>query len=371
MSTLSLDNWQLNRKLGLRQLHRILPDLISVNARNTKKLVPAYDNTLAKEPHLLGLCEKDDIAAIVVIQGSNIVFEHYGKGFSASCVHSAQSSTKPVSTLLLEKAISAGKIAIDDHVEKYIPEIGPGFYGCSVKDIMSMNVLHEFNEMTAYTAPMGSRLEQLRIADESSFGYLPVQGSFPISRRDFAQSLQPSPHHSSNENTENTMVYATINTEVSGWILERAMNKPLAMQVRELMHDIGGEGTVYMSTDHQGVPSIGAGLILTARDFARYGMLLRDCNYLPTVRKEATTKIPESTNLYGLSLTVLKTGYSHSGWGGQYVFVCPETDVVAVVFGGISGLDPMPKSYFDDIESAAASVVAYYDQNKKEKGAKS
>ncbi|MBU2979901.1 serine hydrolase [Alteromonas sp. C1M14] len=361
-SSVSLNNWQLNRKLGLRQLQHILPDLMSVNARTTRPLTASYDKVLAAQPQLKALSEQPDIDGFVVLKGSHIVFEHYADDFSPSSLHSAQSATKPVSILLLEKAILAGRISIHDNVEQYIPEIGDGFHGRSVKDIMGMNVLHEFNEMTAYTAPAGSRLEQIRFADERSFGYLPLNEHAPISRRDFAKSLKRLPHHSSNENTHNTMVYATINTEVSGWILERAMDKPLTAQVRELMHQIGGEDTVYMSVDHEGIPSIGAGLILTTRDFARYGMLLRDCTCLPAARKEAITKMPNSSNKYSLSLTVSETGYSHSGWGGQYLFVCPKTDIVVVVFGGINGDDPMPKSYFDNLESITAAIVAYYNR---------
>jgi CubicO group peptidase (beta-lactamase class C family) len=356
----SLATWQLDRRLGLKNLEKIIPDLMSVNARETKVLTSSFDKKLGEIPALKKLTQQDDIESLLVLKGSNIVFEHYAKNFSASSLHSAQSSTKPVSALLLEKAILAGKISINDKVEHYIPEIGLGYSGRTVKDIMSMNVLHEFDEMTAYTAPIGSRLHQLRIEDEMSFGYLPLQGNAPIARREFAKNLRTLSPHSSNENTDNTIVYATINTEVAGWILERAMKKTLSLQVRELMHEIGGESTVYMSLDHQGIPCIGAGLILTTRDFARYGMLLRDCEYLPTIRSEASTKIPHSSNKYCLSLTVSDSGYSHSGWGGQYVFVNPETDTVVVVFGGINGEDPMPNSYFERIESAIDDLTSYY-----------
>lgn len=360
MNIPSLANWQTNRGLGLRHLEKIVPDLMSVNARETRTLSEALDTKIPTLPGMKNITQHDEIDAIVVVKGSDIVFEHYGQDFSASDVHSAQSSTKPVSLLLLDQAIRAGKIAIDDKVEQYIPEIGSGFYGRTIEDIMSMNVAHEFNEMTAYTALEGSRLYQLRLEDEMSFGYLPLEGRPFVARREFAQKLRPSANTNSNENVDNNRIYSTINTEVAGWIIERAMNMPLSYMVRTLMHDIGGENTVHMSVDHTGVPSIGAGLILTARDFARYGMLLRDCPYIDKVNSKPGTLVPDSSQTYRVSLTSLAFGYSHSGWGGQYIFVDPKKDLVVAIFGGIRGEDPMPSAYFQTVESAIHEVHSYY-----------
>ncbi|WP_339719523.1 serine hydrolase [uncultured Paraglaciecola sp.] len=356
----SLATWQLNRKLGLKHLEKIIPDVMSVNARETKKLIPAFNNEIAATPYIKALTQDDEIESIVILQGSDIVFEHYSYDFSSSSLHSAQSATKPISVLLLERAINAGKIAITDKVEQYIPEIGSGFYGCTIEDIMSMNVRHEFNEMTAYTAPEGSRLHLLRVEDEISFGYLPLAGRPLLARREFAKKLRPLASQPTNENTDNTLVYATINTEVAGWIIERALNTPLSLQVRELLHDIGAENTVHMSLDHLGVPSIGAGLILTTRDFARYGMLLRDSAYVKTINSQLGTKIPESTQTYRLSLSVSELGYSHAGWGGQFIYVNPELDIVVAIFGGIKGEDPMNRNYFQAIESAIKALNAYF-----------
>ena len=46
------------------------------------------------------------------------------------------------------------------------------------------------------------------------------------------------------------------------------------MAARNILHAIGGENSVYFSTDRTGVPIVGGGLIMTPRDWARYGMLL-------------------------------------------------------------------------------------------------
>ncbi|MEP0354668.1 serine hydrolase [Paraglaciecola sp.] len=356
----SLATWQLERRVGLKNLEKILPDLMSVNARKTKPLTSSFDKKLDTMPSLQALIQHDEVESALVLKGNNITFEYYAKNFSISSLHSAQSSSKPISLLLLEKAILARKISINDKVEDYIPEIGKGFFGHSIKEIMSMKVPHEFDEMTAYTAPEGSRLHQLRIEDEISFGYLPLKGAEPIARREFAKKLKSRSPEVNKKVNDSSIIYATINTEVAGWVLERAMQTPLALQVRELMHEIGGENTVYMSLDHHGVPSIGAGLILTTRDFARYGMLLRDCTYLSTVRNEVGIEDSYSNDKYCLSLTVNDLGYAHSGWGGQHVFVSPETDIVIVLFGGINGEDPMPQSYFKLINSAINELTSYY-----------
>ncbi|KKN52488.1 hypothetical protein LCGC14_0612200, partial [marine sediment metagenome] len=59
-----------------------------------------------------------------------------------------------------------------------------------------------------------------------------------------------------------------------GLALERATGTPLAEQVRLVLHRVGGENPMYMGTDFAGSPMIGASLVSTTVDFARYGRLL-------------------------------------------------------------------------------------------------
>ncbi|WP_339671861.1 serine hydrolase [Dasania marina] len=355
----TLANWQSQRDEGLKHLEQIIPDVMSVNARVVTPLTETYNSKLNSLQSLKTLTADKDLEAVVILRGNNIVYEYYDDDFGPSYLHSAQSTTKPISVLLLAKAIKAGKISTEDKLEKHIPEIGSGFRGRTLKDVMSMNVLHEFNEDVAYTAADDSRLGQLRIRDEISFGYIPAKANQLITRREFAQQLKPLNKNGSNENKSGNLYYATINTEVAGWALERAMGKPLSLQVREIMHEIGGENTVHMTLDHVGTPMIGAGLVFTARDFARYGMLLRDSEYIQTIKYIPGTHVSESET-YSHSLEISDYGYGHGGWGGQYIFADPESDIVVAIFGGIKGPDPIKAEYFSKVGESIEEVVSYY-----------
>lgn len=353
-NTPTLANWQQQRSEGLKHLEKITPDLMSVNARKISPLNERYSKELSSLNQIKQLVEEPDIESIVVLRGREIVFEYYDDDVTATSSHSAQSSTKPMSALLLAKALPTGKISADDKIEKVIPEIGAGFKGYSIRDIMSMTVPHEFDEAAASTSPDDSRLGQLRIRDETSFGYLPASNDELVSRREFAQGLK-----SAADKGSDFFRYATINIEVAGWAIERAINKPLALQVRELMHEIGGEHTVYMGTDNLGVPMIGSGLVMTTRDFARYGMLLRDSDYLQSMKKNLTAK-EKSEGTYKLSLEFSQYGYGHAGWAGQMIFADPDTGIVMAIFGGIKGPNPVSDVYFDKLYSAAAAAVEFY-----------
>ena len=146
---------------------------------------------------------------------------------------------------------------------------------------------------------------------------------------------------------------------MAGWVLERAMHIPLSLQVRNIMHEIGGENTVYMTLDHVGTPMIGAGLVMTTRDFARYGMLLRDSEYIQAIKTISGTKVTDTIS-YSHSLNIFDYGYGHAGWGGQYIFANPEAGIVVAVFGGIKGDDPIKTSYYQKIMAVNKAVVEHY-----------
>lgn len=157
----------------------------------------------------------NSLTTVLLFEAQDKRMEYYEEDMNRTSLHSAQSATKPTSVLLLAGAIESGKVSTSDKVEKHIPEI--------------------------------------------SLGYLPPTHSLLITRREFAQQLRPAGENGSNEISSVEMYYATINTDAAGWVLERATGKPLALKVRKLMHKIGGENTVYMTTDHVGQPMIGAG----------------------------------------------------------------------------------------------------------------
>jgi CubicO group peptidase (beta-lactamase class C family) len=59
-----------------------------------------------------------------------------------------------------------------------------------------------------------------------------------------------------------------------GWVIERASGRSLASHVDEIVAEAGLEATFHISADCEGVPVLSGGGMMTARDLARYGLLI-------------------------------------------------------------------------------------------------
>ena len=149
----NIDNWQKNRANGLASLQRIMPNIMVVNAQDVFPLeYQARDYDLDELPSVARLIAHPAVSGFVVItEVGEVLLERYGNGHDRSSTFSDQSSTKSMGYILLCQAIKAGGIALDDKVNAYIPEIGPGFRGRTVGDVAAMAVYHNISELAAYT----------------------------------------------------------------------------------------------------------------------------------------------------------------------------------------------------------------------------
>ena len=269
---LNIDTWQKGlRAEGLGNLHRIMPNLLVVNAQDVFPLnYQAAEYDLNEIPSVARAINHPAVSGFVVItKDGDVLLEHYKNGAERSSAFSDQSSTKSMGYILLNQAIRDGKISLDDKVEKYIPEIGPGFEGRTIGDVAAMAVNHNVAELAAYTGDPAA-LDMFN-RDERVIGLQRNNKREALGQ--FIKDIQVGKGES-NEWDGEIANYATINTNVLGLALERATGVSLAKQVRDLMHRVGGENTMYMGTDFDGVPMIGASLVSSPVDFARYGRLL-------------------------------------------------------------------------------------------------
>ena len=172
----------------------------------------------------------------------DVLLEQYRNGHDRSTTFADQSSTKSIGYILLNKAISEGKLKLTDKVEKHIPSIGPGFKGRTVADVAAMAVNHNIAELLAYTGDpealanfdkdervIGMQRNDERLTLRAWIGQVEAMGD-------------------SNEWKGEIANYATINTSVVGWLVEAATGKSLQQQVRELFHEVGG-GKHYVHGD--------------------------------------------------------------------------------------------------------------------------
>lgn len=374
--TVSLENWQQTRGYGLRNFEKITRDLMSANAENIRELKVVRDYAVSRLPLVNEMIQHDAIDSIVILKGNEIVYESYGNGVTPRTQHMCMSSTKTSVNLLVGKAVADGKLDLSANVEKYIPEIGSGYRGHTVADVLAMNVYHEFDEFTAYNAEPGTRLRTMLDVEESTLGWEPSSIT-DLSRREFIASFKSGHKNGSNENLTGKYFYTTANTDLGPWIVERATGIPTQVAARNILHAIGGENSVYFSTDRTGVPIVGGGLIMTPRDWARYGMLLGSggmgvtgdmvgggAKWVKRTMTEGKVSVGMKGWHYVNGVYASDLGFGHLGWGGQWIFADPESETVVAVFAGLMGPNPADLEYGKLLLDASQEIAKYHRAKK-------
>jgi len=370
---LNIDTWQKGlRPDGLANLQRIMPNLMAVNAQDEFPLnYQAADYELHEIPSVARVLLHPAVSALVVItKDGDVLLEHYKNGHDRNSTFSDQSSTKSIGYILLNQALKDGKVSLDDKVEKYLPKVGPGFRGRTLGEVASMAVNHNVAELAAYTGD--PKAVMMFDRDERVIGLQRNDERETI--RQFVEEIEIAPGDDSNEWKGEIANYATINTSVLGLIIEAATGVPLADQVRQLLHRVGGQNTVYMGTDFDGVPMIGASLLSSTIDFARYGrLLIEDKEGAFADREKAKTDgqpVPaEMTHLesyYYKSTIHNDFGFGHSGWGGQLLWADPDTGVIIACNSQLNSKLPAPYDHFKKLYEAAIDIVKHY-RTKEEK----
>ncbi len=167
--------------------------------------------------------------------------------------------------------------------------------------------------------------------------------------------------------------YATIDTAVLGWMLERATKQPLAQFMQaNLWAPLGAEADSYWLADGPmgiGRELAGMGFNATLRDFGRLGMLMLDHGrrgkqqIVPAAwLSQATTMMPTGAanrSGYGLQFWQLDDepgAFTALGLAGQFIYVHPATRTVIVKLSYFPPAEPpevMPETlrYFKAIAS--------------------
>lgn len=367
LQVLNIDNWQHGfRAEGLANQHRIMPNLLVVNAQDVFPLnYQARDYDLHEISSVARVMNHPAVSGFVVItEKGEVLLEHYRNGHGRSSTFSDMSSTKSMGYILLCQALRDGSISLEDRVEKYIPETGSGYKGRTIGDVAAMAVFHNIFELAAYTGDP----EALEMFDRDER----VLGLQRNDKREtlvqFIKDIKAGGENGTNEWNGEIANYTTVNTNVLGLAIERAMQKPLAAQVRDILHRVGGENPMYMGTDFDGVPLIGASLVSSTVDFARYGRLIIEDKEQVRVdmkagQSDGQVVPPELTYIesrYYKSAISNEFGIGHSGWGGQLIWTDPESGIIVAINSQVASELPAPYDHFNKLYNAAIDIVKHY-----------
>jgi CubicO group peptidase (beta-lactamase class C family) len=273
-------------------------------------------------------------AAFIVLHEDRIVLERYGRGYDQHSLLNSFSIAKSVMSALVGIALADGRIAgLDTTLANVCAEfVGKPYGAVTVRELLTM------------TSGIGDAPSLLPGRAELYYG----DDLHAMTLRAKAPSTASSIKH--------PWRYSESDVQVLGFVLERAVGMPVADYLAaKLWQPLGMESQALWALDREGgSEKTFCCLSARARDFARFGKLMRDGG-----RANGQQLVPaawvERTVLPGIRMP---DGYVHQqlwwtlhgeredffayGHNGQYLYVNPAARLVIVKFSETKHQEPVP-----------------------------
>ena len=209
--------------------------------------------------------------AYVILQDGELVTEWYGPLGSPERTHALMSVSKSVLGCVAAVLIDRGLLDAERPITDYVPELAAsGYAGATVRHVLDMRSGVRFLE--EYTNPQAD----IRQLDEW-IGWQPGQDDGePRGLYRYLATLRAEAPHGSR------FLYRSAESDVLGWVCERAAGQPMAELMSALVWaPMGAEHDADLLHDGLGDAVHDGGLCATARDVARFGQLLLDGGAVP------------------------------------------------------------------------------------------
>jgi CubicO group peptidase (beta-lactamase class C family) len=203
----------------------------------------------------------------LVLHKGSVAFEWYGNGLSPGDPHIVFSVSKSITGILAGILVESGQLDPNAPVVRYVPEAAGSAYGdCTVRHVLDMTVGLAFVEN--YLDPVGD-FARYRVAT----GWNPTDN--PALAMDLHSFLATLPRDANPHGA--AYHYASPNSDMLGWILERAGNQPYARLLTDLIWSrLGTEADAHVTVDRLGAARAAGGICVTLRDLARFGEMVRN-----------------------------------------------------------------------------------------------
>lgn len=281
--------------------------------------------------------DETDTSALLVVHNGNLVHESYFKTGGPAVPWLSMSVAKSVVSALIGIAADKGLIAsIEDSISDYIDvEPGSAYDGVVIRDVLQMSSGARWNE--DYSDP-DSDAAGLAAAMQFSPGLTGFVATME-------KELQPG----------TVCRYNSGDTQALGLLLNHVTDGSLAEFAQsQLFEPLGIEDAGYWLLDADGMEAVFAGLLLSARDYAKIGELYRKMGRIggqqvvPASWVEASTRSGAAHTDYGnviLSNSVTPFGYGYQWWlpvphhpeqftalgvYNQFIYVDRDRDAVVV-----------------------------------------
>ncbi len=200
-----------------------------------------------------------------VIHRGRLVVERYANGMTPDTPHILMSVSKSMLGLLAGALAAKGVLDVDRPATDIVPELlGTAYKGVTVRQLLDMRAGVAFDE--DYLATSGPIVNYRKATN-----WNPLEpGETPSDLRSFYGELTQSdgPHGG-------RFHYISPNTDLLGWIIERAADRRYADLMSELIwRPMGATRSAYITVDRFGAPRCAGGMCTALRDLALVGQLI-------------------------------------------------------------------------------------------------
>lgn len=293
-SPITVDNWQLPpfNRWSYWNVNRILPTQ-RIAAGGAVRALPAgtarcdvlgvpLTRISGLESSVAEVLADTYTDAYVVLHDGALITEWYGQEGAPDRTHALMSITKSVVGCVAAALIERGLLDADRPITDYVGELSDsGYAGATVRHVLDMRSGVRFRE--DYTDPEADvRVLGDRIGWDSAPGVQPQSGLY----RYLTELSAEAPHGQ-------RFLYRSAESDVLGWVCERAAGQPMAELITALVwQPMGAEFDAEILCDTTGTAIHDGGMCASARDMARFGQMLLDGGTVPDADTGTRIVIP-------------------------------------------------------------------------------
>ncbi len=358
------------RREGFRGLHLLHRHGLVLRSSRVLVLRRRIDRRLGDMAALRRLTEGAAFCAMAVVRGCDLLFEAYAHDMDPDMPHALQSITKTNLNLVFGRLVASGSVDLESRVETYVPEVSSGYRGATVQQLLDMAVANNFDEN--YEAPWNpppAPCERLGYGQEeiAMNWRLPPPGHAPYGVRELACRLVAD----GMANPENATLYKSVNSDLAGWIAERASGHDLKAFLVDHVEAAGIEAAFHISLDKDFVPVLSGGGAMTARDLARFGLVFArrgigvdgkavgDPAFIEATRSGRGTWLHGPREDWRYSNHSFTNGrwIGHGGYGGQFLMADPDKEAAIAFFSVLESHQGEDDSYLPEVAAMCQEVL--------------